>query len=227
MDPTVIQAIEKATREAAWLNLWPYVLVGLFTVIAAFWGAYAKRKGENLATKEDLAHVLEQTRATTRISEAIRSEVSRSHTVSTADLEYRKQQLAEFYGPIYAYLKLSAELYRLWIDGKLQEINDDILRLFREQNDKIEAIITTKAHLIEGGEIAVVFTRFMTSASIFNFYTARPGQNFVPEHVAKLPESKWPQEFQRYIYDTTEQLKHELDRLYRSHRIASSGTEIA
>jgi hypothetical protein len=36
--------------------------------------------------------------------------------LTTADLEFRKRQVEEFYGPIYASLKLSSEIYPLWLN---------------------------------------------------------------------------------------------------------------
>ena len=39
-----------------------------------------------------------------------------------SQIELRKRQLGDFYGPIYALLKRSKPIYRLWDEGKLQEI---------------------------------------------------------------------------------------------------------
>jgi hypothetical protein len=70
--------------------------------------------------------------------------------LTEADLEYRKRQIEEFYGPIYAALKLSSEIYPLWIQGKLEEVNQDTIALFKQQNDDITTILKTKAHLMDG-----------------------------------------------------------------------------
>lgn len=40
----------------------------------------------------------------------------------------------------------------------------------------------------------------------------------MPDHVAALTEVKWPQEFEAYIYDKTEELKQELDALRIKYR---------
>lgn len=140
-------------------------------------------------------------------------------TVGTSALEYRKLQLAEFYGPIYSYLKLNTQLYDIWMSGKLQDINLEIIALFRRQNEEIMNILATKLHLVEGGKPPPAFTHFMTCVTLWNIYTARRDQPWVPESVAALPQSKFPEEFQEYIYTTTEMLKEKLDDLHKKYKI--------
>jgi hypothetical protein len=48
----------------------------LVLVFAAFFKAYGTKKGENLATKEDLQDVLDQVKAVTRTTEEIKTELS-------------------------------------------------------------------------------------------------------------------------------------------------------
>jgi hypothetical protein len=78
-------------------------------------------------------------------------------------------------------------------------------------------IIATKAHLIDGDQIPEVFTRFMTSTTIWNWYTARPDQPWLDQDVASLQESKWPKDFETYIFSTTEELKTKLNKLYQKY----------
>lgn len=94
-------------------------------------------------------------------------------TVGTSALEFRKLQLSEFYGPIYAYAKLNEQLYDIWMDGKLQDINQGIIDQFRRQNDRVVEILATKLHLVEGDKPPPAFTDFMTSVTLWNLYTAR------------------------------------------------------
>jgi hypothetical protein len=105
------------------------------------------------------------------------------------------------------------------MDHKLQEINLDIVELFRRQNEAIVDILTTRAHLIDDAEIPKVFTKYMTSVTIWNFYTARPEQPWIEPHVAALPEVKWPQDFDTYIGSKTQELKRRLDELHRKYTI--------
>ncbi|MEB3293005.1 MAG: hypothetical protein VKJ24_07580 [Synechococcales bacterium] len=138
--------------------------------------------------------------------------------LTEADLEYRKRQVEEFYGPIYASLKLSSEIYPLWMQGNIKEINSDIITLFKQQNDEIITILKTKAHLIDGAEYPAEFIQFMTSATIWGMYCTKPDHPYIPEHVAQLPPVKWPEAFEGHIFAKTEELKQTLDKLLIKHR---------
>ena len=94
--------------------------------------------------------------------------------------------------------------------------------MFRSHNTDIADIITKKAHLVDGPEMPAVFTRFLTSVTIFNCYTSTTENTSVPREVAALPESKYPVEFQEYIEETTTHLKRRLDELHRRFQVAQS-----
>ena len=192
------------------------LVVGVFTALL---GSYAKRKGENLATREDFEVVLRQVQMTTAATEQIKAQMSSQARVGESELEYRKAQLAEFYGPIYANLKTSKELYDIWIEGKLQSINKEIIELFRGQNEEMLRIISTKAHLVDGDTIPDVFTHFMTSVTIWNFFTMRPDKPWIDPNVADLPQTKFPTEFRDYIFSKTQELKRRLDHLHEVFRV--------
>jgi|ERR1035441_8075102 hypothetical protein len=200
---------------AQWYAVASTLLSVVLAALLAFLIAYLKRKGEQYATREDFNQLLRQTEQTTRLTEAIKSQISAGALVGQSELEFRKAQLADFYGPIYSRLKLSRELYNLWMGQKLTEINLSIIDLFHRQNDAIIDVITTRAHLIDDAEIPEVFTRFMTSVTIWNFYTGRPGQPWIEEHVTALPQARWPEDFEKYIVTKTQELKRRLDDLHR------------
>lgn len=143
----------------------------------------------------------------------------RSMLGAKAELDYRLQQLEEFYGPIYAYLKSSEVLYPLWMEGKLTEINSDIIQMFKAQNDHIQEILTNKCHLIDGDEMPEEFTAFTTSTYIWGAYCSRENEPYVPEHVAGLSQTAWPEAFQNHIYAKTHELKARLNQLYTRHKI--------
>jgi hypothetical protein len=137
--------------------------------------------------------------------------------VGQAEIQYREQQLSEFYAPLYAYLHGNQPVYDLWMAGRLHHINDALKANFREQNERMLDIIRTKAHLIDEGVFPKEFSRFLTSVTIWNLYTSQ--QDGLPADVAGLAETKFPLEFQKYIYEKTENLKANLERLYRKYGI--------
>ena len=152
------------------------------------------------------------------IEASVEKVLHKEQMLTEADLEFRQRQLEEFYGPIYASLKLSSKIYPMWMDGNITEINRDIIDLFRQQNDEIVTILKTKAHLIEGDRIPPEFTEFMTSVTIWGMYCQREEKPFVPDDVAKLKSVQWPAEFETHIYEKTEHLKSQLDALLKKYR---------
>lgn len=136
-----------------------------------------------------------------------------------AELEYREKQIAEFYGPIYSYLEANKVIYPLWLDGKLKEVNYEVIKMFKEQNDHIIDIITNKAHLIDSEKMPKEFTAFTTSSKIWNMYCIRENEPYLPEHVANLPEVKWPKHFEEHIHEKTIELKRRLNELYDKYKI--------
>ena len=194
------------------------ILSTLGGLLGGYLGAYAKKKGANLATKEDFNELLAQVRQTTEATETIKARISQDAAVAQSDLEFCKQQLSEFYGPLYAYTKLNAEIYDIWMDHKLEDINVELIALFRKQNEEAVQILSTKLHLVEGDKTPPEFARFMSSVTLWNLYTARPNHE-VPDHVVALPQAKYPVEFDHYIFETTERLKNKLDSLHRKYGI--------
>jgi hypothetical protein len=152
------------------------------------------------------------------IETGLQKVLHKERLLTEADLAYRQRQLEEFYGPLYASLKLNSRLYPLWLEGKLSEVNAEVIDLFKRQNDAAIAILKTKAHLIEGSDYPPEFIEYMTSATIWGMYCTRSDAPYMPDHVAALMEVRWPQEFEAYIYDKTEELKQELDALRIKYR---------
>lgn len=136
-----------------------------------------------------------------------------------AELEYRERQLEEFYGPIYSYLESNKVIYPLWLDGKLKEVNHEVIKMFKTQNDRINEIITNKSHLIDGDRIPEEFTAFATSSKIWNMYCIREDEPYLPEHVSNLPEAMWPEKFEENIHHKTIRLKSRLNELYDKYKI--------
>jgi len=152
------------------------------------------------------------------IETGLQKALHKENLLTEADLEFRKRQLEEFYGPIYASLKLSSEIYPLWIQGTFKEINQDIIALFKRQNDEITTILKTKAHLMDGADFPPEFIKFMTSASIWGMYCTRHDHPYIPEQIASIEQVKWPKEFENHIFAKTEELKRTLDILLMKYR---------
>ena len=136
--------------------------------------------------------------------------------VLKAQIDFRERQLGEFYGPIYAMLKRGKPIYALWVDGRLDEIDENISKLFKEQNDAIVRIILERAHLVDGDTIPEAFTRFLTHVAVWHGYleTEHGG---VPHSEEDFPEAYYPESFERNIFATTERLKKELYALHNSY----------
>ena len=152
------------------------------------------------------------------IETGLQKALQKEMLLAQADLDFRKQQVEEFYGPIYASLKLSSEIYPLWMNGTLKEVDRDIITLFKQQNDEITHILKTKAHLMDGAEFPPEFINFMTSATIWGMYCTRSEQHYLPEHLSQLDQVKWSVEFENHIFAKTEELKRKVDTLLVKYR---------
>ena len=71
------------------------------------------------------------------LSASLSKILKRNEIGGKAELEYRERQLEEFYGPIYSYLESNKLIYPLWLDGKLTEVNYEVIKMFKAQNDHI------------------------------------------------------------------------------------------
>ncbi len=152
------------------------------------------------------------------VETGLQKALHREKLLTETELEFRKRQLEEFYGPIYASLHLLARIYPLWLDGRFKEVNGDIIALFHKHNNQVVEILKTKAHLIDGAEFPPAFTRYMTSVTIWGMYCTRSDEPWIPPHVAELEDVRWPKEFEEHIYSKTEELKRKLDGLLRKYQ---------
>lgn len=133
-----------------------------------------------------------------------------------SQIDFRERQLGEFYGPIYAYLRRGKPIYRLWLDGRLDEIEDEISELFVEANMAIVEILLKKSHLVAGETIPTSFTRFLTHVAVWHGFM-KTEHGGVPLSSDDFPEAYYPTEFEDEIFATTERLKKELFELHRSY----------
>ena len=59
-----------------------------------------------------------------RIKHELGLEATRRELLLRSQIEFKERQLAEFYGPIYAFLKRGRPIYNLWTAGRLDDIQD-------------------------------------------------------------------------------------------------------
>jgi hypothetical protein len=199
------------------------MIVGLFTgIIGSLFTGFFNERGKQLALTAEQQKILEQLRNATQAVKQIEADISLKRYIGETEIQYREKQLAEFYGPIYGATKLTGKIWRLYMEGKLSSIAPEVNQLFQEQNIEIAKVLKNKFYLVEGAEIPQSFQAFLTSVTLYNIGTAKGG-GFSPKDIAELPEAKFPDEFFSYIENTTTKLKAELDSLYRTHRLVTTG----
>ncbi|HAP24658.1 MAG TPA: hypothetical protein DCR74_03160 [Achromobacter sp.] len=137
-----------------------------------------------------------------------------------SQIEFRERQLGEFYGPIYALLRRGEPIYRLWLEERLAEIDDEIRRLCMETNNTIVDIIMKKSHLVVGEKIPRSFTLFLTHVAVWHGYLDKTGGG-IPLSQDEFPEAYYPAGFEEEIFETTEQLKRELFELHKRYGLLS------
>ncbi len=137
------------------------------------------------------------------------------------DLEHKKAQVKELYGPLYGLLKTNQKIYDLWMEGKLNSINLKVKQMFKENNDKAKEVIIKNAHLIDENPMPEMFIRYVTSSQVWSMYCSDTEDGVLPSEIADHPDIKWSQEFMDYICRKYETMSRELEELYVKHGITS------
>ena len=127
--------------------------------------------------------------------------------VGRSELEFRKQQLAELYGPLYSFLKTHRDILTYWTEGKLPGIDAGLRRVIKERSDALVQLLSTKAHLIEGAKMPDGFIQLMTNVTIWGLYVTETESHSVPESVTRLERYRFPLDFEKELFKTTEKLK--------------------
>ena len=152
--------------DGVWFPWWSYILAFISFFFAAYFGAYAKRKGENIATKEDIENIKDQLESTTRLTESIKAEMAKSIWIdqkgwefkrdlycslieSIQDLKYPLAKLAEYHQDKQVFVA-GLESQRLKIVNENLEACNLAIHKMRKHNSISELILTKNAHnLIE------------------------------------------------------------------------------
>jgi hypothetical protein len=199
-------------------EVWAFI-GGIFTAAlsATIFGwltNYFGTRGRNLATKHDIEFLQKQLQESTAITKSIERTYSRGDYIWRSELDYRERQLSELYGPAYGYIKTQREIYRLWIDRKMTDVNLDVKKLLSKYNQILRDLIINKAHLIDGSVMPESFVRFFTSTVVFDLYAAPADAGSVPKHFEQEPMTRYPSDFDDHIIETAERLKARIDCLH-------------
>lgn len=114
MNADQIKAIvEVALNEGRTFPWWAYILAFVLAFAGSYCGAYAKRKAENLATKEDFDTLLAQVKKTTEETEKIKTDIARISWVDQQRWTLKRELYMELLDSLYsekeAVFKLSDE----------------------------------------------------------------------------------------------------------------------
>jgi hypothetical protein len=188
--------------------------------IGAYYGSYFRRSGEIAAIKAGLDTLREQARVMAEATRSVEQRFARADLVARSEFDFIRQQLTELYGPLYASLATTRELYNLWMGHQMPEVNFLFKKMLAKNNEVARSLISQKAHLIEGGRMPEAFVRFVTSTTIWDLYAAATPEGEVPEALKRDERSKFPAEFVTHVYAVTEELKARLKKLHAEHPIS-------
>ncbi|WP_457599059.1 hypothetical protein [Hydrogenimonas sp.] len=128
MDSELLKLIEKAVNDGLTTAAWYVIVISVTAAgVGAFLGSYFRRKGENIATKEDFDQLLNQLKNQTKATEEIKAEIQVDLNRFSDTLErnreftgFRRDRIAEHLNIILdAYIELYsiAQMIplRLWL----------------------------------------------------------------------------------------------------------------
>lgn len=105
--------VETALKDGMAFQWWAYLFAFVIAFFGSYSGAYARRKAENLATKEDFDELLSQVKKTTEETEKIKTDISRVSWVDQQRWALKRELYMELLDSLYsekeAAFKLSDE----------------------------------------------------------------------------------------------------------------------
>lgn len=106
LDPILLEAIKEVIDGAILKNWLFYFLIAAVSLLSGvagnFIGSYARKRGENLATKADFDAILSQLTVTTKATEDIRTSIQHSDWLSREWKVIRRTKLEELLDSAYA-----------------------------------------------------------------------------------------------------------------------------
>ena len=215
----------RETTMDAWLSTETGKLVVAFVgglllaTIASLAKGYFSVRGKNIATKHDLFQLQKQLTENTEITKKVEQRFSQEDVLWRSELDYREQQLREFYGPAYGILKTENDIYDLWMKRQMDDVNWDVKKYFHNDNNMIRELIIKKAHLIEGETMPDCFVKFITNSVVFGLYAVPSENGAIPAHLEENPRVKYPFDFDTHIIETTERLKARIELLHKKYAL--------
>lgn len=172
MSPEKIEEIiRKVISEGMLFPWWSYLLVIIVTFAGGFFGAYSKRKGENLATKEDYESLLEQVKKTTSETENIKINLAQGNWLHQQSWSLKEKYYTGLLEALYNLkLSLSARLdHYMEPDSQYRDEQINKSLHYKEQiNIGTEAL--QKLHQLHGPSEMVVSDK--TIQALKDFYSA-------------------------------------------------------
>jgi hypothetical protein len=191
----------------------PLITAALGASLFGYLGAYFGGLGKLQVEKQERDYLRRTLSDNTETVKSIEGRLNREDFLGRHELEFRERQLAEFYGPVYGYLKSQRDIYNMWMDGMLDEKNLEIKQLFAKQNAIVRDLIIRNVHLIDSSDMPEYFVTYLTNTLIFEMYAAATADGMVPERVAEDPRAKFPDEFEEHVFHTTIRLKQRTEAL--------------
>jgi hypothetical protein len=173
-------------------------MVALVAGVGAYFGSYLKKKGENLATHEDIDRVVDSVRAVTTATKEIEAKISNDVWDRQKRWEVKRDVLFETTKKIAIAKNALASLYAHYKTEKESkekgqpERLEERIRVGREWNDAADGLeeATMLADLACGEEMKKVLAALtlFTRSLIIEITKGHPEafQESVKEHVAKL-----------------------------------------
>lgn len=166
--PMTPQEFEIAIRTALsypllvpWLG---YLTIVVVAFVGGFFGAYLKKKGESLATREEFNTLLEQTRQTTRDTETIKLNLASHNWLNQQQWQLREKHYTAILEGLFK-LKISLEERASYYRDPESETREDHIRTkhFEEQTylgaeafEKVQRLTGPAAIVMSGSAVSAL-----------------------------------------------------------------------
>ena len=103
--------VDEAVSRGPLFSWWSYLIALVLPFVGGYLGAYAKKKGEDLATKESFDSLLEQVQKTTATTEGIKAELAKGSWLHQQEWYLKEKYYSGVLDALYRFKRsLSAQL---------------------------------------------------------------------------------------------------------------------